>query len=328
MLKTKIKLVAVAVMMAAALTSCGGGKKVSANKLPKSGATQSISSEEEIAEFFMASAQEMQNGFMQIAEAIEKAEVNEVTPDLQVLAMGEAAKATEYFMPIMSGKGDFAKSGKLNYSINPKIGQFKGLPAGFEMGIPTSKANVQFAIGKAGKATGEVGVDLSAYFLVDSNKLGLPETSSVKGISIECAVKGNVKGDFIADEDFGEDGESNVEYFDSINDGVLTSDLTVSVDVGASLCSSSGLGGKMVVSLVGTLKGEMGEKQLANLENLFSRISRGGRLDANDYKDIPVNFDVKLSVYNDNNKETFVEAKKVSMEDFCNAYSSLVEILR
>lgn len=327
MLNRKYMLAAVAVMMAAAFTSCGGGKKVSANKLPKSGATQFITSEDDAAAFVDSVSNDLQQDMLLLGATFSTVDANAITPDVEKVVLQESTKASAYFMGLMSGKGDFAKSGKLKYEFAPKFGTFKGLPAGIELAVPTSKANLKFEIGKKGKATGEVGIDLSGYLTMDSKKLGLPETSAIKGFSLAVALKGTVKGDFTADEDFGEDGESNIEYFDYIEDRKLDADLKLTVDVGTSICSASGIGGKAVFTLVGTVKGELNENNMSNLERLLDKIDRGRRIYASDYTDLPVEFDIKVAFYNDSNKETFSRADKLTLEDFANVIYGLTNAL-
>lgn len=327
MLNRKYMLAAAAALMAVAFVSCGGGKKVSANKLPKSGATQFITSEDEAAAFVASVSNDLQQDLSLLGATFSTVDPKAITPDVEKVVQQEGVKASAYFMGLMSGKGDFAKSGKLKYEFAPKFGTFKGLPAGIELAVPASKANVKFEIGKKGKATGEAGIDLSGYLTMDAKKLGLPETSAIKGFSLEVALKGTVKGDFTADEDFGEDGESNIEYFDNIEDGKLDADLTLTVDVGTSICSASGIGGKVVITLVGTVKGELNEDNMSDLKSLLKKIQRGRRIYASDYEDLPVAFDIKVAFYNDSNKETFSRADRLTLEDFADAISNITNAL-
>lgn len=327
MLNRKYMLAAAAALMAVAFVSCGGGKKVSANNLPKSGATQFITSEDDAAAFVASVSNDLQQDMSLLGATFATVDPNAITPDVEKVVLQESTKASAYFMGLMSGKGDFAKSGKLKYEFAPKFGTFKGLPAGIELAVPTSKANVKFEIGKKGKSTGEAGIDLSGYLTMDAKKLGLPETSAIKGFSFAVALKGTVKGDFTADEDFGKDGESNIEYFDYIEDGKLDADLKLTIDVGTSICSASGIGGKAVITLVGTVKGELDEKNMSNLGSLLYKIQSGRRTYASDYTDLPVEFDFKVAFYNDSNKETFSIAEKLKLEDFADLISDITNVL-
>lgn len=329
MLKRKYIVGAVAAMVTMLFASCGGGKAVTASKLADSGAKTFITSEDELAEVFGYMNYQLRRDVFAIMSELDIDE-SKISPDVEKIMNQEQMNAGAYFMKVASPDGDLVKSGKIDYTFNPKIGSFKGLPKGLEVSIPASKAAVKVAIKKDGSATAELNVNMDGNVSMDAKKLIGEDADdvSIKAFAVSAALKGKVKADVKVSEDFAEDGSNYIDYFDyDLEDAVIDSDLTFTCDVGMSICDDEGRGGKVILTVTVSLKGKLDEEAMDKIGNMMDRISRGRKPRTGDLAALPFNIEAKVSCYDDKGKVTYEDSKAAEPEEILemlNAISSML----
>lgn len=314
MLKRKFLIgAAVAGLLSMLFVSCGGSSKgVSAKSLPKSNAKKFITCEEDFYKLIdeVSSTIASDSGLVAIAETAMTIDPAKITPNVVRIISEEVERAEKY---LDADEPEFTKTGKAGYSIDRKIGDVKGLPAGFSASVPASKANVKLDLKKNGQGTLTGDIDFQSKASLDASKILKSNAAKcfLKGAEFSASVKGTAKADLIADGNFVEDEEDFEDYFYYIDEDDLqfVVDANASTSFGISFCTPSGLGGKLVISAKAVVDGVINSATAEKLENLLDKISYaayyGEKPSKLDFAVVPADVEISIKFYNDSGKETY-----------------------